>query len=87
MFWKPNKQELFDLYQRPMFWELAEEYAEAGLTGPGKVMFGEFNTEENENDDFKTQHTLDIFYFHEDYMNFNKFTDAGLNVYDKHIFK
>jgi len=43
LFWEPNKQEMFDLYQRPMFWELAEEYAEAGLTGPGKVMFGEFN--------------------------------------------
>lgn len=34
---------------RPLMWEIAEEYRDAGLTGPGKVIFGELNMQDNEN--------------------------------------
>ena len=33
---------------RPLFWEAAEEYRDRGLTGLGKIQFGEFNEVENE---------------------------------------
>lgn len=47
MYWKPRKDMLEGMY-RPLFWEAAEEYRDRGLTGLGKIQFGEFNEVENE---------------------------------------
>lgn len=49
IYWKPRKDRIEGAF-RPALWEAVEEYRDRGLIGPGKIIFGEFNEEENEID-------------------------------------
>lgn len=61
MYWRPRKDQL-ELQYRPVFWEAVEEYRDRGLTGLGKIIFGEFNEVENEIDGDKLD-TMDMMFF------------------------
>ena len=65
MFWQPDGKNT-DGVQRPLYWQIAEDFAAKGLTGKGKVLFAEFNMLENENTQFNTNLIMDLFYFKHD---------------------
>lgn len=79
LFWKKNSASstMIDAYQRPVYWQIAEESVEAGLAGPGKVQFAEFDNTENENPNFLSDLELELMYFSEDLSSVQKYSLTG----------
>ena len=64
IFYNPGTTNSYQM--RPLMWEIAEEYRDAEMTGPGKVIFGELNMQDNENNYYVGGKDVDFIYFGED---------------------